>query len=265
MRCLRALSFLFLLAPFLTPGRNIEIEEGVIEGVVLDDIGNPLAGAKVHAELNGVAMAKAIRYVKSDQNGFFLIDRLEFGTYYVGGMKEEDGYGSTDWSFFNDKAHPTVQISAQARIADVVLSLGPKAGILTGTVRDVVTGKPISASFDLVQVKDRTKWMGIGVGPDFRVLIPSSKDIEVKVSAPGYDSWVYPGPNLAPQPLRMEPGSETHLDILLSPTQNTNLPISKFLIPDGYVGCMVGIILLGPSSWLMYKPFQGESRAVFGT
>ena len=34
----------------------------------------------------------------------------------------------------------------------------------------------------------------------------------------------------------MEPGSEAHLDILLSPTQNTNLPISKFWIPDGYVG-----------------------------
>ena len=78
--------------------------------------------------------------------------------------------------------------------------------------------------------------MGTSAASDFRVLIPSSKDIEVKVSAPGYDTWVYPGPSLAPQPLRMEPGSEAHLDILLSRTQNTNLPISKFLIPDGYVG-----------------------------
>ena len=124
----------------------------------------------------------------------------------------------------------------KTKIADVVVSVGPKAGILTGTIRDAVTGKPISAGFDLVQVKNRTKWMGTGAAPDFRVLIPSSKDIEVKVSAPGYDTWAYPGPNLAPQPLRMEPGSEAHLDILLSRTQNTNLPISKFLIPDGYVG-----------------------------
>jgi len=239
MRCSRALSFLFLLVPFFTPGRNTrntEIEEGVIQGVVLDDIGNPLPGAKVHAELKGVAMRKAIRFVESDQNGFFVIDRLEFGTYYVEAMKEEDGYGGMSWSFFNDKPLPTVQVSAQTRIADVVVSLGPKAGILIGTIRDAVTGKPISAGFDLVQVKDRTKWMGTGAAPDFRVLIPSSKDIEVKVSAPGYDAWVYPGPNLVPQPLRMEPGSEAHLDILLSPTHDTNLPISKFLIPDGYVG-----------------------------
>ena len=151
-------------------------------------------------------------------------------------MKEEDGYGGMFWSFFNDKPLPEVQISAQTRIADVVVSLGPKAGILTGTIRDAVTGKPISAGFYFVQVKDRTKGMGTGAAPDFRVLIPSSEDIEVKVSAPGYDTWVYPGPNLAPQPLRMEPGSEAHVDILLSRTPNTDIPISKFLIPDGYVG-----------------------------
>ncbi len=233
---LRALSFLLLLVPFFTSGRNTEIGGGVIQGVVRDDVANPLPGAKVHAELKGVAMAKAIRFVESDQNGFFVIDRLDFGTYYVEAMKEEDGYGGMSWSFFNDKPLPTVQISAQTRIADIVVSLGPKAGILTGTIRDAITGKPISAGFDLVQVKDRTKWMGTGAAPHFRVLIPSSKDIEVKVSAPGYDTWVYPGPKLAPQPLRMEPGSETVLDILLSPTQKTDLPISKFLIPDGYVG-----------------------------
>jgi len=236
MRRLRVLFFFFLLVPYFTSGRNTEIREGVIQGVVLNEVGNPLPGAKVHAELKGGAMAKAIRFVESDKNGFFVIDCLEFGTYYVEAMKEEDGYGGMFWSFFNDKPLPTVQVSAQTRIADVVVSLGPKAGILIGTIRDAVTGKPISAGFDLVQMKDRTKSMGSGAAPNFRVLVPSSKDIEVKVSAPGYDTWVYPGPNFAPQPLRMEPGSEARLDILLSPTENTGLPISKFLIPDGYVG-----------------------------
>jgi hypothetical protein len=235
MQRLRALS-LFLVVPFFTSGRSTEIGEGVIQGVVLDDVGNPLPGAKVHAELKGAPMMKMIRFVESDQNGFFVIDRLEFGTYYVEAMKEEDGYGGMFWSFFNDKPLPTVQISAQARIADVVVSLGPKAGVLTGTIRDAVTGKPIQAGFDLKQVKDPNKWMGTSAAANFRVLIPSSKEIEVKVSAPGYDTWAYPGPNLAPQPLRMEPGSEAHLDILLNPTHDAHRPISKFLIPDGYVG-----------------------------
>lgn len=236
MRHLRALAFLCLAIPLLASGQNTEITEGTIQGVVLDDVGNPLSGAKVHAELQGVPMAKAIRYVESDQNGFFVIDRLEFGTYYVEAMKEEDGYGGPFWSFFNDRPLPTVQISAQARIADVVVRLGPKAGILTGTIHDAATGKPIQAGFDLKQVKDPNKWMGTSAASNFRVLIPSSKDIEVKVSAPGYDSWAYPGPSLALQPLRMEPGSEAHLDILLNPSHDANGPISKFLIPNGYVG-----------------------------
>jgi hypothetical protein len=34
----------------------------------------------------------------------------------------------------------------------------------------------------------------------------------------------------------MDPGSEIHLDIRLIPAHDQNLPISKFLIPEGYVG-----------------------------
>jgi hypothetical protein len=67
----------------------------------------------------------------------------------------------------------------------VVVNLGPKAGILTGTISDALTGKPIPAGFDLAQVKDRTRWMRTSAAPNFRVLIPSSKEIEVKVSATG--------------------------------------------------------------------------------
>lgn len=236
MRHLRALSFLCLAIPLLASGQNTEIREGTIQGVVLDDVGNPLSGAKVHAELKGVPMVKAIRYVESDQNGFFVIDRLEFGTYYVEAMKEEDGYGGPFWSFFNDRPLPTVQISAQARMADIVVRFGPKAGILTGTVQDAVTEKAIPAGFDLKQVKDPNKWMRTSAPPNFRVLIPSSKEIEVKVSAPGYDTWFYPGSGVSPQPLLMEPGSEMQLDIRLKPAHDKSLPISQFLVPEGYTG-----------------------------
>jgi len=41
-------------------------------------------------------MTKKIRYVETDENGFFVIDRLIFGDYFVDAMKEEEGYGSTD-------------------------------------------------------------------------------------------------------------------------------------------------------------------------
>ena len=78
--------------------------------------------------------------------------------------------------------------------------------------------------------------MGISAAPNFRVLIPSSKEMEVKVSAPGYEAWVYPDPSIPSQVLRMDPGSEIHLDIQLKPVHDRSLPVSKFLIPEGYVG-----------------------------
>lgn len=224
-----------LAISFLTPVQENEVREGVIQGVVLGEGGQPVRGAKVHAELKGVPMATAIRYVETDESGFFLIDRLGFGNYYVEAMKEEEGYGSTD-GFFNDLPPVAAEVSARHRIAQVVVNLGPKAGILTGTISDAASGKPLPAGFWLVQVKDRNKWMGTSVAPNFRVLIPSSKEMEVKVSALGYEDWVYSDPAIPSQILRMEPGSETHLDIQLKPAHDRSLPVSKFLIPEGTVG-----------------------------
>jgi len=226
-----------LVLSFLTPAQEAETGEGLIQGVVLGEGGQPVHRAKVHAELRGVPMAKAIRYVETDENGFFMNDRLIFGDYYVDAMKEEEeGYGGTDGGFFNDLPPVSAEVSARHRIARVVVNLGPRAGILTGTVSDATTGKPIPSGFWLVQVKNRNKWMGTSAAPTFRVLIPSLKEMEVKVSAPGYEPWIYPDPAIPSQVLRMEPGSEIHLDIRLTPAHERNLPISKFLIPEGYVG-----------------------------
>jgi hypothetical protein len=69
-----------LAIAFLTPTKSKGDGEGVIQGVVLGEGGQPVRGAKVHAELNGVEMAKKIRYVETDESGFFLIDRLASAT-----------------------------------------------------------------------------------------------------------------------------------------------------------------------------------------
>ena len=63
--------------------------------MVLGEGARPVRGAKVHAELKGVPMGEKIRYVETDVNGFFLIDQLEFGTYYVAAEHEEEGYGDS--------------------------------------------------------------------------------------------------------------------------------------------------------------------------
>src|SRR5260370_13725866 len=168
---LRRLLLPLLAITFLTHAKATEVGEGVIKGVVLGEGARPVRGAKVHAELKGVPMAKKIRYVETDANGFFLIDQLEFGTYYVSAENEEEEYGDSGFSFFNDQPVPMAQISAQHRIADVVVNLGPKAGILAGTIRDVPPGRPTPAGFGLSQVKKRSKWRGTSAAPKFRVMI----------------------------------------------------------------------------------------------
>jgi len=214
---------------------SLVAQNGVIQGTVLDEVGRPLQGAKVHAELHGVLVAKAIRYVESDEKGTFAIDRLAYGTYDVSGQKEEDGYPDSSFSFYTDKPVATsAVISPEHPAATVALKLGPKAGVITGTVRDALTGKPIPASFMLRASSKR--WMGTSQPSKFRVLIPSATDISVEVSSAGYKTWVYDGSGSDSRPLRLEPGSEMRLDIRLEAAFDKSVEAVRFLIPQGFVG-----------------------------
>src|SRR2546430_16063216 len=99
MDSLRRLWLPLLAVSLLIPAQGTEVWEGVIQGVVLGEGRQPVRGAKVHAELTGVPMSTLIRYVETDENGFFLIDQLEFGKYYVAAKNEEEGYGGSGLSF----------------------------------------------------------------------------------------------------------------------------------------------------------------------
>jgi hypothetical protein len=55
--------------------------QGLLTGQVVDLEGKPIQGAEVHASRQGVVFASAIRFVTTDENGNFAIDRLEYGKY----------------------------------------------------------------------------------------------------------------------------------------------------------------------------------------
>src|SRR5579871_63869 len=212
-------------------------QSGVIRGTVVDEVGQPIQAAKVHAELHGVPMAKAIRYVESDQNGEFAIDRLDYGTYDVNGQKEEGVYPDTSFSFYSDKPlAASVQISPDRPIATVALKLGPKAAIMSGTVRDALTGKPIPVGLMLRRADNSKNFLSTSAPPTFRILIPASADVTVEVSAPGYKTWFYVDESnrFKTSHLRFASGSQMHFDILLQPEQQGGE--LRFLIPEGYVG-----------------------------
>jgi hypothetical protein len=159
---------------------------GVIRGTVVDEVGQPIQAAKVHAELHGVGMAKAIRYVESDENGAFAIDRLDYGTYDVNGQKEEDVYPDTSFSFSTDKPLAAVQISPDRPIATVALKLGPKAAIMSGTVRDALTGKPIPVGF-MLRRADNPEEFPFNVSTSN---VPHSDSCFSKCHRRGFCSWI---------------------------------------------------------------------------
>jgi hypothetical protein len=141
----------------LASSAQVATPTGSIRGKVIDQDGNPIARAKVHAELHGVAMAKAIQFVETDDAGSFIIERLEFGTYDVNGEKEEDEYPDTSWSLYADKPAASVTISADKPTVNVELKFGPKAAVIVGSVRDAVTGKPLNSAFKIA--RDERRWI----------------------------------------------------------------------------------------------------------
>jgi len=182
-------------------------------------------------------MAKAIRYVKTDGDGSFVIDRLDFGTFDVNVGKEQDGYPQSDWSLYANNAAATVTISLEKPTADVILKIGPKAATLVGAVRDEVTGKPLNSTFLIRRSENR--WVSTSAPPDFHFLIPPDTPIGVEVSAPGYKTWRYADEFGGGSPLQLQSAGEKRLEIELTPALDGSKKASKFLVPEGYVGWLL--------------------------
>lgn len=210
---LRNLLATFALFLTLSLSAQVALSQGVIRGKVIDENGVPVIGANVHAELHGVAMATAIRYVQTHDEGSFAIDRLAFGTYDVNGGKEQDGYPQSNWALYADKPLATVVISGERPTSDVVLKFGPKAATLVGAVRDTATGKPLNSTF-LIR-RSGNRWISTSAPPEFHLLVPPDTPIEVEVSAPGYKTWRY-ADEVGP-PLQLQSDAKERLEVELKP------------------------------------------------
>jgi uncharacterized protein DUF6843/carboxypeptidase family protein len=205
-------------------------DTGTISGTVVDEKGEPVVDAKVNASLvDGRPMSSLIRYVETDANGHFTIDRLEFGRYRVFAKKVDAGYPDTSWSFYSGDAIPVVAITPSSPIAERQIQLTPKAGILMGSITNAVTGAPVNVAFKLSRASQPEKFISTSARPKYRVLLPDA-DVLVEVSAQGFKTW-NPG-----HPVHLQPGSEMDLDILLEPMRDSSLRRSRFLVPEGYVG-----------------------------
>jgi len=207
---------------------------GAIRGTVVDEKGVTVRNAKVNVRpMSGVPSKSILQYAETDEEGHFLIDHLRPGPYGVFAMKEESGYPDMSASLYSDDVFPTVTITPSSPVAEVRISLGPIAGIVAGSVTDATTGAPLNSDIKLIRAAASNKWLSTSAPPNYRILLPSSTDVRLEVSAPGFKTWT------PPSPLRLQPGAELHLDIALEPSHDPNLHPSKFLVPDRYVGWLL--------------------------
>lgn len=177
---------------------NLQTSNYRITGIVLDENGNPLEGARVFARVSDKPGRARTPIAFSGADGRFSIENVEPGDNAVWAEKESDGYPAAFSIAFNGKA-AHVTISENQPTADVVTQTGPKCPRLVGKVVE----------------KDN---------PSFAV-----KDAGVKLSLVGQQGWILTGVKedgtfdfLVPadQPFTVEFTSKTHKQKKL--TQNDN-------------------------------------------
>jgi hypothetical protein len=213
-----------------------------IVGTVLDQQGHPLRNISVHAVLEQTGMYMPT--VNSSDTGQFVIEHLEPGTYDIFGESDAAAYPDTALSFYPNE-NPTKVTLGNFGTATVALVLGPRAGVLCGTVLDKTTGRPITSPHAphliVRKVSNREDSIEFLGPPRFRWLIPPATEVTLEVFAEGYRPWVYadlPDP-LTPAPFRLESGDERTLDIQLEPeTQPEHRPEWRRLFKPLALGSM---------------------------
>lgn len=210
------------LRPARTSAQQAYADVGVISGTVVYENGKPVKGATASAEPLGRPMGAIVPHADTDRAGRFeiRIPRSWFGKFAVTAKKEDEDYPDTSKQFYSNGKFQTVILTERHPTADVVIRLGPKAGVLSGTVTDAVRGSPLNPCTHLRYAASSNFMSGTGlITPKYRLLLPSNRGIFIKVSLDGYRPWYYPGTTnrAAAKPIRLGPGEEQILNIRLQP------------------------------------------------
>jgi hypothetical protein len=157
-----------------------------------------------------------VRFVETDGAGRFAVDRLTWGKYAVCARKEADGYAEICYTILRKDNAPTATLSAQSPSAQVLVVIGPKAGVMIGSITDAVTGAPVDATLRIRLSNDTGRFFETGLGPQSSVLIPPDVDLELEVRAPWYRLWRFSvDGNRRGSPLRVKSGERRVLNIRL--------------------------------------------------
>jgi hypothetical protein len=198
------------------------VPHAMVQVTVLDANELPVPDALVEAYPQGVELAAALTRCSTDASGHCALALGQAGEYAILASKEQDGYPK-QYPFYRGlhaAPLPIVHVSAEHASEAVVAHVGKRAGVLVGTVRDAVTGKPLNANVEFRWVHEPTNfWSGSGLtNASFRILAPADAPITMVVSLEGYESWHYAlGHGELKNAIVLKPGEELTLEIRLWP------------------------------------------------
>ncbi len=206
-------------------------QNGVIQGTAVDEKGNVVPDAQVNCyDLDPPKNVVEVHTgppasVTTDRDGRFVIEHVMAGHRY-GLVAQKEGVGYPDMSigFYNPTGKlqtATAQLKGQS--LDVTVRMGPKGMRLEWDVKDVTTGEPIKGiNYAMHRADGGGESAGLaavgGSAPGrYSWLIPSDIPVAIEFSAPGYQTWYYPGTTdkAAKTFMATAPGQATKLNVFL--------------------------------------------------
>ncbi len=206
------LTILTIVAPVCS-----QSEKGQIVGTVIDENGHPVANAQVSPQYLGVAVFRTLVItVDTDERGRFRIGHLRWGPYAVYAGKETDRYPNLRLPLYRTRPVPKVTLSTQQPTAQIVVRIGPRAGVLVASVRDALTHALVNSQL-VLQRADGSGTIMLSEPPEFRVLLPANTDVSVEIRKKGYKPWRYS--EATNRFVRVNSGEEKKLEVSLMPSE----------------------------------------------
>jgi hypothetical protein len=187
---------------------------GEIKGTLTDGNGNPVAAATVYAVPQDLTFDSVTpRSITTDRRGEFdFHGDFRLGAYKIYSRKDADAYPDRSDSFYADSKvePPKVELTEDHPSATVALSLGEKAGVVSGRVVDADTGVTLKAK--LVFIDEDGNSHSVMTNGKYRALVPSGKNVSLMVMVMDANY----GSQSPVAPVQLAPGQEMHMDIPLS-------------------------------------------------
>jgi protocatechuate 3,4-dioxygenase beta subunit len=175
--------------PALEPGETRELplslrplQRGCISGQVVDQLGSPVGGVSVYADLAGDLMHGRIGYKTTDKIGQFRFEGMHPGEYSIGTDAMRLGYSGIP-GHENDVS---IIVESSAGCKDITINLGPKGAKIELKVVDAQTQRPLTESEAFVSgaLADGGTWFQKFYATT--MLVPALKSLNVTAGKNGY-------------------------------------------------------------------------------